>query len=99
MYGMARKRVETKEKRFEVRNGSILMVSEGRGTGDQPVVSHESLVGDEIEFWLSVTLGPDRVDLSHGFSHFFSCVHWDKSLSLSEPSVFCKMGILNLSAV
>lgn len=34
------------------------MVSEGPRTSDPPVVSQETLEGDEIEFWLSVTVGP-----------------------------------------
>lgn len=50
MYGMARKRLQTK-KRLDIRSVSILMVSEGQGTSDQLVVSKESLEEDELEFW------------------------------------------------
>lgn len=46
------------------------MVSEGPRTSDPPVVSQETLEGDEIEFWLSVTVGPYHLDLNPGFGHF-----------------------------
>lgn len=50
MYETTEKIMQTK-KSLDVRNVSLLMVSEGWGTSDQPVVWKESLEGDELEFW------------------------------------------------